>query len=162
MIRTFGTIQDFACAVEYLARAVGTASAAQLRIIARALGAVDWNLPSPRPLGATGEVGGFNMCVAATAILGSEAPAGPAFYHARTLLEGVPGKPAVRKMCYLHDATERPRGYRLAAVRDENGTAAYIDNPILGENDACVWLTRGWGCLFVKNGSGAGASVIRR
>ncbi|UCH78653.1 MAG: hypothetical protein JSU81_01510 [Candidatus Coatesbacteria bacterium] len=161
MIETFGTIEDFACTVEYLARAVGTASATQLRIIARALGAVDWDLPSPRPVAAAGEVGGFNMCVAASAILRPEAPAA-ALPYARTLLEKVPGKPAVCKMCYLHDVTARPRGYRLAAVRDDNGTAAYIENPVLGESDACGWLNRGWGCLFVKNGSGREAAVLRR
>lgn len=161
MIRTFGTLEDFASTIEYLARTVGTGSARQLQVIARALAAVDWDLPSPQPVPAAGGVGGFNVCVAATALLRAPSSAAAAFPYAQRLLEGVPEKPAVRKICYLHDAAERPRGYRLAAVRGENGTAAYIDNPVLGENEACDWLTLGWGCLFVQNGSGP-ASYPRR
>jgi hypothetical protein len=153
---------DFAYAVEYLARVVGTASPIQLRIIARALGAVNWNLPPPRPIGDAGGVGGYHTCVAARMILRTESHAGQAFPFARGLLEKIPGKSPVRKMCYLHDAAERPRGYRLAAVGNGNGSTAYIENRTLGQTDACDWLSRGWGCLFVKAGSGPGNALSKR
>lgn len=162
MIPAFGTADDFAYAVEYLARAVGTASPAQLRIIARALGTVWWNLPSPRPVADAGDVGGFHTCVAAKVFLQTESRAEQSFPFARELLEEIPGKSPVRKMCYLHDVTERQRGYRLAAVRNGNQTVAYIENRVLGETAACDWLTRGWGCLFVKVTPGRGHAVPGR
>jgi len=162
VIPAFGTIDDFAYAVEYLARVVGTASPTQLRIIARALGAVGWNLPPPRAVADTGGVGGFNSCVAAGIILRAESGAEQAFPFARRLLEEIPGKSPVRKMCYLHDAAERPQGYRLAAVGNGNHRAAYIENRVLGETAACDWLARGWRCLFVKVAPGRGYAVSGR
>ena len=162
MIPEFGTDDDFAYALEYLARVVGTASPTQLRIIARALRAVAWDVPPPHPVADAGRVGGFNTCMAARMIHQTESHSEQVFPHARELLEEIPRKSPVRKMCYLHDATERPRGYRLAAVGNGNYTAAYIENRVLGETAACDWLSRGWRCLFVKESPVRGHAESRR
>ena len=150
MIYKFETVDDFAVTLEYLAGSIGAETPAQLTSIARALQTIRWDFPAPEPLTKAGNFYGFGECVAARAVCYAELRANDTFSYARGLLEAAPGKPPVRKMCFLHQAAKLSRGFKLAAIRVGNGTAAYIENPVINEALACEFLKEGWNCLFVR------------
>lgn len=145
------TMEEFAYALEYLVRLVGVDTPVHLHGIARALHIVNWDLPRPEPVTAERNVFGFHACLCETACdflaAGDNAPP----LNAHALLDYVPSKPAIRKMCFVHHKAKLTPGFRFVAARSENGTAAYVPNGVISEEEACDFLKKGWCCLFVKN-----------
>jgi hypothetical protein len=141
--------RDFALALEYTVRRYGADSPAQLRSIAYALNHSRWNLPRPEPLTADGSVTGYKRCLGECVVerlVDLEPFRAPA---CRKLLEPISPKPVIRKFCYVGRVAGLVPGGRLVAARVTAGTAAYIENAVIGAEEACRYLQRGWACVFV-------------
>lgn len=129
---------------------VGADTPLHLHGIARALYIVNWDLPRPVPVTPERNVFGFLTCLGEEAcrVLTRDDDRTPRV--ARALLEPLPAKRGLRKMCLVHDRARLNRGFRLVASRGNDGTAAYVPNGVISEEKACEFLKKGWRCLFVE------------
>jgi len=143
-------VEEFAYALEYLVRMVGADTPVHLNGIARALHNVSWVLPGLEPVTPGRNIFGFRTCLAERACDFLAASGDLTPLNARELLEPLPSKPAIRKMCFVHYLARLTPGYRLVAARANNGTAAFIPNDVIPESTACSLLKNGWRCLHVR------------
>lgn len=143
-------MEEFAYALEYLVRLVGADTPAHLQGIARALCIVNWDLPRPEPVTPERNIFGFHFCLCETACDYLAAGGNALPLNADTLLDPLPSKPGIRKMCFIHYKAKLTPGFRFIAARGENGTAAYVPNGVISEEKACDFLKKGWRCLFVE------------
>lgn len=150
MLTAFETIGDFALVLEYLAATVGADTPTQLLVIARALRAIPWNLPSPEPLTPDRSICGYGECVAHRAVTTKEISAERRLPHVRELFEPLPRQPAIKKICFLHEAAKVSPGYKLVAMHGENGTVAFVENDAVNETTARKFIRDGYSCVFVK------------
>jgi hypothetical protein len=141
---------DFPFALDYLARTFGVETPAELAVVARSLQNVRWALDNPGAVNAGGELFGFRKCVVETTVDAAERDAGCELPGARALLTPVPAKPAVKTMCFIHQAANLTPGFRLAAVRGSNGNAAFFGDRLRGETESRALLKSGWTCLFFR------------
>lgn len=144
------TVEEFAYALEYLVRLVGADNAVHLAGIARALHTVSWALPPLELVTPELKVYGYRTCLAERACDFLASVPGPTPPFAEALLDPIPSKPAIRKMCIVHYKAKLTPGFRFLAARDNNGTAAYAPNDLIPENAACGLLKNGWRCLHVR------------
>jgi len=143
-------MEEFAYALEYLVRLVGADTPVHLHGIARALCLVNWDLPRPEPVTPERNVYGFLTCLGEETCRVLADDGGPPPHKTRALLEPLPSKTGLRKMCLVHDQARLNRGFRLVATRGDDGTAAYVPNDVIAEEKACDFLKKGWRCLFVE------------
>jgi hypothetical protein len=142
-------VEEFAYAIEYLVRMVGADTPVHLHGIARALCLVNWDLPQPERVTPGHNVFGFTTCLCERACLAHAADNGTP-REAQALLEPLPAKSGLLKMCLIHDQARLSRGFRLVAARGNNGVAAYVPNTRISEDEAHALLKEGWRCLFVE------------
>jgi len=154
MSATVAAAGDLALALDYLAERVGVEDPSQLEALARALLAARWEFPPPERVTTHAATYGYRKCVATHGISSAEVSQCRRLSWARSLLQPIPEKPVVRKLCFLHQAAKLSPGFRLVATRSDSGAAAYIKNDVLNEDSACRLLKAGWSCLFVRKRNG--------